>query len=231
MLGHRRATTPQGHAVEVRLYAEDPAHDWQPQSGRLTRFEIPGVAARFERPATSACGSTPGSRPATRSARTTTRCSPRSSLGADPGEAALRRLAGALERAEIHGVRTNRDLLVEVLRHAAFVAGRAVAPTSSSATTSRPCRHARRPRTTLTGRPRSPRRSPSRSGPVPRTPCSSGCRPAGATSPPSRSAPRSSRREEVVAEWYGGRDGYRSADGTLTAELSGGDVVIATSAS
>jgi propionyl-CoA carboxylase alpha chain len=27
--------------------------------------------------------------------------------------------------------------------------------------------------------------------------------------------------EDVVAEWYGGRDGYRSADGTLTAELSG----------
>ena len=34
-----------GHAIEVRLYAEDPAADWQPQSGTLTRFEIPGVAA------------------------------------------------------------------------------------------------------------------------------------------------------------------------------------------
>ena len=36
---------------------------------------------------------------------------------------AARRLAAELERAEIHGVVTNRDLLVWVLRHPAFVAG------------------------------------------------------------------------------------------------------------
>ena len=30
-----------GHAIEVRLYAEDPALDYQPQSGVLTTFEIP----------------------------------------------------------------------------------------------------------------------------------------------------------------------------------------------
>ena len=32
-------------------------------------------------------------------------------------------LADALTRARVHGVRTNRDLLVNVLRHPAFVAG------------------------------------------------------------------------------------------------------------
>ena len=32
---------PDGHAIEVRLYAEDPAQDYQPQSGLLTTFEIP----------------------------------------------------------------------------------------------------------------------------------------------------------------------------------------------
>src|SRR5437899_5797958 len=29
---------PNGHAIEVRLYAEDPAQDWRPQSGVLHRF-------------------------------------------------------------------------------------------------------------------------------------------------------------------------------------------------
>ncbi|MGY4770511.1 ATP-binding protein [Kribbella sp. CWNU-51] len=29
-----------GHPIEVRLYAEEPAEDWQPQTGRLHRFGI-----------------------------------------------------------------------------------------------------------------------------------------------------------------------------------------------
>ena len=67
-----------GHAIEVRLYAEDPAADWQPQSGVLTLFDVPGRRRRV-RPAQPprASGSTPGSSPATRSRRTTTRCWPR----------------------------------------------------------------------------------------------------------------------------------------------------------
>src|SRR5436190_12587445 len=36
---------PRGHAIEVRLYAEDPVHDWQPQSGHLVTFELPGTVA------------------------------------------------------------------------------------------------------------------------------------------------------------------------------------------
>jgi 3-methylcrotonyl-CoA carboxylase alpha subunit len=30
-----------GHAIECRLYAEDPDHDFLPQAGRITRFEVP----------------------------------------------------------------------------------------------------------------------------------------------------------------------------------------------
>ena len=37
----RACRAARGHAIEVRLYAEDPAADYQPQSGVLTRFEIP----------------------------------------------------------------------------------------------------------------------------------------------------------------------------------------------
>ena len=37
-----------GHAIEVRLYAEDPAADWQPQSGTLTLVDVPGVDGAFD---------------------------------------------------------------------------------------------------------------------------------------------------------------------------------------
>ena len=37
-----------GHSIEVRLYAEDPAADWQPQSGLLTLVDVPGVSGEFD---------------------------------------------------------------------------------------------------------------------------------------------------------------------------------------
>ncbi|HEU4423770.1 MAG TPA: biotin carboxylase N-terminal domain-containing protein, partial [Pilimelia sp.] len=36
-----------GHAIEVRLCAEDPAAGWLPATGTLHRFRIPGVAGEF----------------------------------------------------------------------------------------------------------------------------------------------------------------------------------------
>ena len=48
-------------------------------------------------------------------------------------EQASRQLAAALSRARLHGLTTNRDLLVASLRHEAFLGGR-LAPTSSSST-------------------------------------------------------------------------------------------------
>ena len=38
---------PYGHAIEVRLYAEDPAKSWQPHSGTLHAFDVPGATVEF----------------------------------------------------------------------------------------------------------------------------------------------------------------------------------------
>jgi propionyl-CoA carboxylase alpha chain len=39
---------PRGAAIEVRLYAEDPAQDWRPAAGTVRRFAVPGVRAEFD---------------------------------------------------------------------------------------------------------------------------------------------------------------------------------------
>jgi propionyl-CoA carboxylase alpha chain len=114
---------PEGHAVEARLYAEDPAADWQPQAGRLSRLELPGVTARFARPSAYGIrvdsGYTDGDEVSTHYDAMLAKVI----AWAPTRTEACRRLAAALARARIHGVRTNRDLLVNVLRHEAFLAG------------------------------------------------------------------------------------------------------------
>jgi propionyl-CoA carboxylase alpha chain len=118
----------QGHSIEARLYAEDPAHGWQPQAGVVHTFEVPSVRAEF-----SSLGQRTG-------IRLDTGLDPKSaggftvSIHYDPmlakviSYAPTRRqsalvLADALARARLHGLRTNRDLLVNVLRHPAFLDG------------------------------------------------------------------------------------------------------------
>ncbi|OLR95015.1 acetyl/propionyl/methylcrotonyl-CoA carboxylase subunit alpha [Actinokineospora bangkokensis] len=112
-----------GHAIEVRLYAEDPALDWRPQSGTLHRFEVPGVTAEFavtgERGLRLDSGVEPGSVVGVHYDPMLAKVI----AWAPERTAAARALAGALAKARVHGVRTNRDLLVRVLRHPAFLAG------------------------------------------------------------------------------------------------------------
>ncbi|RAG81861.1 acety-l/propionyl-CoA carboxylase subunit alpha [Streptacidiphilus pinicola] len=117
---------PQGHAIEVRLYAEDPARDWQPQTGTVTLLDIPGVSAEFAAPrageraglrldAGVGSGSEVGVHYDSMLAKVIAWAPTRAE--------AARRLAGALAKARVHGLTTNRDLLVRVLRHPEFLAG------------------------------------------------------------------------------------------------------------
>ncbi len=114
---------PYGHAVEVRLYAEDPAADWQPQSGQLTRFDIPGVSAEFAVPASYGVRLDSGFGAGDEVGTHYDAMLAKVIAWAPTRAGALRRLAGTLASSQIHGVRTNRDLLVNVLRHPAVIAG------------------------------------------------------------------------------------------------------------
>ena len=103
-----------GHAIEVRLYAEDVSAGFVPATGPLHRFRFPAA---------------PGIRVDT-GFRDGSVVSPHYDamlakvIAHGPTRAdAARRLARALTRAGIHGVTTNRDLLVAILREPEFLAG------------------------------------------------------------------------------------------------------------
>ncbi|SCL62145.1 propionyl-CoA carboxylase alpha chain [Micromonospora citrea] len=117
------ATPPaQGHAIEVRLCAEDPAQGYRPATGTLHRFALPGVAAEFGPLAGPGLrldsgvvdGSVVGVHYDSMLAKVIAWAPTRAE--------AARTLAGALAGAELHGVVTNRDLLVRVLRSREFAA-------------------------------------------------------------------------------------------------------------
>jgi propionyl-CoA carboxylase alpha chain len=112
-----------GHAIEVRLYAEDPAADWRPHSGTLHRFEIPGVATEFTVPLGAGIRLDSGVVDGDVVSPHYDPMLAKVIAVAPNRDAAARSLAAALTRARIHGVTTNRDLLVRILRHPAFLAG------------------------------------------------------------------------------------------------------------
>ncbi|THA72714.1 acety-l/propionyl-CoA carboxylase subunit alpha [Streptomyces sp. A0958] len=106
---------PSGHAVEARLYAEDPARDWQPQTGALLSFDVPDEPGlRLDTGYTG--GDTIGIHYDPMLAKVIAHAPSR--------DKAVRLLARALERARIHGPVTNRELLVHSLRHPDFLAAR-----------------------------------------------------------------------------------------------------------
>jgi len=105
--------SPVGHAVEVRLYAEDPADDWQPQTGTVRTFDVP-AGVRVDSAVES--GSVVGIHYDAMIAKVVAH--------GDDREQAVRLLGDALRRTRIHGVTTNIDLLRSILADEEFGAAR-----------------------------------------------------------------------------------------------------------
>lgn len=110
-----QAPTMTGHAIEARLYAEDPLNDFLPVTGEFHRFAVPATdGLRVD------SGIEDGSQVSAHYdpmiakviAHATTR------------EGAAEILAKALRRSHIHGSTTNRALLVRVLEHPEFLDGK-----------------------------------------------------------------------------------------------------------
>ncbi|HEU0203438.1 MAG TPA: biotin carboxylase N-terminal domain-containing protein [Burkholderiaceae bacterium] len=99
-----------GHAIEVRLCAEEPAADFLPRSGRIERVELP-VDVRVDHALASGLDVSPyyDSLLGKLIAHGPTR------------HAAVQQLASALDRTVVFGVPTNREFLAHVLRHPAFL--------------------------------------------------------------------------------------------------------------
>jgi propionyl-CoA carboxylase alpha chain len=112
------AAGPQAHAIEARLYAEDPARGWLPSTGALHRFDLTasggsGVPVRVDSGVASGNTISPHYDPML--AKVIAQAPSRAEAAAS--------LALTLAGARIHGPVTNRDLLVRVLRHPSFLAG------------------------------------------------------------------------------------------------------------
>lgn len=103
-----------GHAIEVRLCAEDADHDFMPQSGRLLRWQMP-VELRVEHALVSGAVVPPfyDSMIAKIVSHGATR------------EEARRKLLHGLARTVAFGVITNQRFLAACLRHGGFAAGEA----------------------------------------------------------------------------------------------------------
>ena len=104
-----------GHAVEVRLYAEDPARNFLPSTGRLVHLHLPpeGPHVRVDTGVREGDTVTPFYDPMI--AKVIVHDHDRTS--------ALRRMAALMGETEVVGVTTNAALLKALCAHPAFVSG------------------------------------------------------------------------------------------------------------
>jgi geranyl-CoA carboxylase alpha subunit len=103
-----------GHAIEARLYAEDPRQAFLPSTGRIARWQPPsGEGIRVDAGVASGSDISPFYDPMVAKVI----------AWAETRDAARLRLVAALERTVLFGVANNRDFLIDVLRRDRFAAG------------------------------------------------------------------------------------------------------------
>jgi 3-methylcrotonyl-CoA carboxylase alpha subunit len=104
-----------GHAIEVRLYAEDPERDFAPSTGRLAVFRTPEASANVRVDTGFATGDIVSAHYDAMLAKLICHGASR--------DAALRTMRHALADTDIVGVASNVDLLGRIVAHPAFIAG------------------------------------------------------------------------------------------------------------
>ncbi len=103
-----------GHAIECRICAEEPEHDFRPATGRVGILEVPaGTNVRFDGGIAAGQAITPAF---------DSMLAKLVAFGPDRAAAAAE-LTRALEELVLLGVPTNIDYLARVLRHPQFLAG------------------------------------------------------------------------------------------------------------
>ncbi len=113
-LGYEQADLAiDGHAIEARLYAEDPSRGFLPSPGLVEIWQPALELARFDSGVES--GSEVSQEFDPMIAKVIVHAPTRREASA--------RLARALEQTRLQGLRNNRDFLVATLRHPAFIAG------------------------------------------------------------------------------------------------------------
>jgi urea carboxylase len=112
------ALKPRGHAMQARVYAEDPGRDFRPSPGRLNQVHFPhadGAALRIDTWVCSGSEVPPWFDPMIAKVI----------VHADTREQARVALDRALAQTELYGVETNLDYLQRILAFAPYVEGRA----------------------------------------------------------------------------------------------------------